>query len=53
MALLPTKSYDDVPISIQPINDLPPDANTVEHKDSPIDPLVQHAGPLAPAAEKM
>ena len=53
MALLPTKSYDDVPISIQPINDLPPDANTVEHKDSPIDHLVQHPIPIPPPTENI
>ena len=53
MALLPTKSYDDVPISIQSINDLPPDANTVEHEDSPIDHLVQHPIPIPPPTENI
>ena len=46
MALLPTKSYDDVPISMQSINDVPPDASIVEHEDSPIDHLVQHPIPI-------
>lgn len=49
MALLPTKSYDDVPDrTVSKSGPYPPNMPLIEHEESPIDHLVQHPIPIPP-----